>query len=43
MTGLHAPLHPAAGAGERIVLGEEEVQKSVGDLLTKTDLSRFVL
>ena len=30
-------------AGERIVLGADDVQKSVGDLLKKTDLSRFVL
>ena len=30
-------------AGERVVLGAEEVQTSVGDLLKKTDLSRFVL
>jgi ATP-dependent HslUV protease ATP-binding subunit HslU len=30
-------------AGERVVLTEDDVQKSVGDLLKKTDLSRFVL
>lgn len=30
-------------AGDRIVLTEDDVQKSVGDLLKKTDLSRFIL
>jgi len=30
-------------AGERVVLTADDVQKAVGDLLGKTDLSRFVL
>lgn len=30
-------------AGETVVLTEDHVQEAVGDLLTKTDLSRFVL
>ena len=30
-------------SGERVVLTEDDVQKSVGDLLKKTDLSRFIL
>ena len=30
-------------AGERVVLTEDDVQKSVGELLKKTDLSRFIL
>ena len=30
-------------AGERVVLGVDDVQKAVGDLLNKTDLKRFLL
>lgn len=30
-------------AGEKVTMGEEDVQKAVGDLLGKTDLSRFIL
>ena len=30
-------------AGEQVVLTEDDVQKAVGDLLGKTDLSRFIL
>jgi len=30
-------------AGERIVLSEDDVQKAVGELAKKTDLSRFIL
>jgi len=30
-------------AGERVVLTKDDVQKAVGDLLGKVDLSRFVL
>jgi len=30
-------------AGEHVVIGADDVQKSVGDLLGKTDLSRFIL
>jgi len=30
-------------AGEKITMSEEEVQKAVGNMLGKTDLSRFIL
>ena len=30
-------------AGEKVTMGEEDVQKAVGSLLGKTDLSRFIL
>ena len=30
-------------AGERVTLTADDVQKAVGDLLGKSDLSRFVL
>ena len=30
-------------AGEKVSMGEEEVQKAVGSLLGKSDLSRFIL
>ena len=30
-------------AGEKVTMGEEEVDKAIGSMLGKTDLSRFIL